>query len=87
MIVGSYDVVSAGTFFESSLSIKICTKIYLKIHRALRNQKFMLRLAKLASKVLIASRNPIEVSVTYMHHLLTFWVDLMYDIHRPFTVT
>ena len=68
LIVRSYNVVSASTFFvvDSSLSNVIIQQNYLKIEHSVIICKFMLRIQKLAAKVSFLRRDPYR-SISYMH--------------------
>ena len=55
----------------------------LSYNRTLRNHIFMLRLPNPTCKAqFMHGEIPIEVSVTFIHHLDTFWVDLMFNIEH-----
>lgn len=67
-IVRSCDVVSVSTFWSiAHYPPKLCTNIkYLKIHRALRNEKYMLRLPNCASNMPFARSDP-HRSIIHIH--------------------
>ena len=74
-------------FVDSSLLTKIMYQNnYLKIeHSEIRNSWYSHQ--KLRPRCHLQGETPIEVSATLIHHLWTFWMDLMCDIHRQFTAT
>ena len=64
-------------FSDSSLFTKIMYQNYIKIHKALRNQKYILRLPKLVSEVRFA-RKDLNRSFSHVHTLFVnilggFW--------------